>query len=126
MAMLDWMVCVYVGTLSVIAARELVLLGGSFPSHSTSVRRLRHLRGHASYERYAVSNVEGREINLQIILSGSQTRVAILVTERSIHYTIAPLLCKSIVSATTHVWSLISVTSCELDPCAERAGSMTS
>ena len=52
------------GTLRVVTARELVVLSGSFTSHSKSVRRLRHLRGHASHERYTVSNVEGREINL--------------------------------------------------------------
>ena len=47
------------GTLRVVTARELVVLSGSFTSHSKSVRRLRHLRGHASHERYTVSNVEG-------------------------------------------------------------------
>ena len=32
------------------------------------LRRLRHLRGHASHERYTVSNVERREINLHKVL----------------------------------------------------------
>ena len=47
-----------------VTARELVALSDSFTSHSISVRRFRHLRGHASHERYTVSNVEGREVNL--------------------------------------------------------------
>ena len=54
------------GTLRVVTARELVVLSGSLTSHSKSVRRLRHLRGHASHERYIVSKVEGREINLHM------------------------------------------------------------
>ena len=54
-----------IGTLRAVTARELVL-SSSFTSHSVSVRRLLHLRGHASQERYTVSNVEGREINLHI------------------------------------------------------------
>ena len=53
-----------IGTLRVVTARELVVLSGSFMSHSMLVRRLHHLRGHASRERYTVSIVEGREINL--------------------------------------------------------------
>ena len=45
-------------------ARELVIFGGSFISHSVSVRWHRHLPGHASQERYTVSTVKGQEINL--------------------------------------------------------------
>ena len=41
-----------------VTARELVVLSGSFTSHSMSLRRLCHLRGHASHERYTVSNAE--------------------------------------------------------------------
>ena len=44
------------GTLRVITARELVVLSGSFTSHFKPVRRFRHLSGHASHERYTVSN----------------------------------------------------------------------
>ena len=54
------------GTLRVVTARGLVILSGSFTSHSKSVRWLSHLRGHVSHERYTVSNVEGREINLRV------------------------------------------------------------
>ena len=54
------------GTLRVVTARVLVILSGSFTSHSKSVRWLHHLRGHASHERYTVSNVEGWEINLHM------------------------------------------------------------
>ena len=53
-----------IGTLRVVTARELVVLSGSFTFHPKSVRRLSHLSGRASHERYTVSNVEGREINL--------------------------------------------------------------
>ena len=48
----------------VVTARELAVLSGSVTSHSMSLRRLRHLRGHVSDERYTGSNVEGREIKL--------------------------------------------------------------
>ena len=51
------------GTLRVVTARGHIVLIGPFTSHSKSVRRLRHLRGHASHERYTVSDVAGREIN---------------------------------------------------------------
>ena len=53
-----------IGKLRVVTARELVVISGSFTSHSMSVRRLRHLRGHASHERYRVTTVEGRQRNL--------------------------------------------------------------
>ena len=43
--------------------RELVVLSGSFTFHSLSPRWHRHLRGHASHERYMVSKVKGRETN---------------------------------------------------------------
>ena len=56
--------CVYMGTLTVVTVTELVALSGSFTSHSKSVRRPRHLRGHADHETYTVSSVEEREINL--------------------------------------------------------------
>ena len=52
------------GSLRVVTARELVILSGSFTFHSKSARWLRHLRGHASHERYTVSNVEGQQTNL--------------------------------------------------------------
>ena len=52
------------GALRVVTARELVVFSGSFTSHSMSVKRHRQLRGHASHERYTVSNVEGQETNL--------------------------------------------------------------
>ena len=58
-----WSVYSDIATLKVVTARELVVLSGSFTSHSMSVRGHRHLRGRGSPERYAVSNVEGREIN---------------------------------------------------------------
>ena len=50
----------YIGTLRVVTARDLVVLSGSFTSHSTSVRRHRHLRGLSSHETYTVSNAEGQ------------------------------------------------------------------
>ena len=53
-----------IGTLRVVTAGELVVLSGTFTSHPMSVRRLRHLRGHASHDRYTVSNAEGWEIHL--------------------------------------------------------------
>ena len=53
-----------VGTLKVVTARELVVFSGSVTFHSLSMRRHRHLRGHASHERYTVSSVEGRQTNL--------------------------------------------------------------
>ena len=63
-----------VGTLRVVTAREHVVLSGSFMFQAKSVRRLRHLRGHASPERHRVSNVERREINLhKCYLSGNRT-----------------------------------------------------
>ena len=40
-----------------ITARELVVLSGSFMSHSKSMMRNRHLRGHASGERYIQSTM---------------------------------------------------------------------
>ena len=52
------------GTLGMVNGRELVVLSGSFTSHSMSVRRCR-LRGHASHDRYIVSNVEGWKRNLR-------------------------------------------------------------
>ena len=46
-------------------SKELVVLSGSFMSHSKSARTASpFLLGRASHERYTVSNVEGREINL--------------------------------------------------------------
>ena len=51
-----------IGTLSVVTARELVVLSRSFTCQSQSVRRLRHLRGHTSHEIHTVSNVEGRKV----------------------------------------------------------------
>jgi len=77
----------------VVTARELVVLSGSFTSHSMSVRRHRHLRGHASHGRYAVSNVGGREINLYKPPSAAardRTRAAGVRGERSRSYSIAP------------------------------------
>ena len=50
-----------------------------FTFHSMSVRQHRHLRGHASHERYTVSTVEGREINLHRPLprvTGAELEVA--------------------------------------------------
>ena len=58
--------CVHYAHVIANTARELVVLSVFFTSHSTSVKRLHHLRGHASHERYTVSKVEGREINLHI------------------------------------------------------------
>ena len=60
-----------------VTAGELVVLSGSFTSRSMSVRRYHHLRGHASHERYIVSNVEGRELNLNKPIpraTGNRTR----------------------------------------------------
>ena len=57
-----------------VTARELVVLSGSFTSHSKSVRGLSHLRGHASHERYTASTVQRREINLhKFCPSGNRT-----------------------------------------------------
>ena len=53
-----------IGTLRVVTARELVILSGSFTSHSKSVRWLCHLHGHMSHKRYTVSSVEGQKVNL--------------------------------------------------------------
>ena len=67
-------VCIIMGTLRVVTARALVTLSSFFTSHSMSVRQLHHLHGHASHERYTVSNVEGQEINLhKFYLSGNRT-----------------------------------------------------
>ena len=53
-----------VGTLRVVTATRLLVLSGTFTSHSMSVRWHRHLRGRVSHGRFTVANVEGREINL--------------------------------------------------------------
>ena len=69
-----------IGALTVITARELVVLSGSLTSHSMSVRRLHHLRGHASHKGYTVSNVERWEINLHKPLpcmTGIEPRAAV-------------------------------------------------
>ena len=52
------------GTLRVVTARELLILGGSFTSQSMLVRWLHHLHGHTSHKRHTVSGIEGQEINL--------------------------------------------------------------
>ena len=64
-----------------VTARELVILSGSFMFHSMSVRRLRHLCEHASHERYTVSNVEGREVNLHNPLPHKNLRILSSVGE---------------------------------------------
>ena len=52
-----------------VTASQLIVVSGSFTSHSMSVRRHRHLCGHVSHERYTVSTVEERETNLHLFLS---------------------------------------------------------
>ena len=66
MALFDYMyVYVYMeGALRVVTARELVIFSGFLASESKSVRRCRHLCGHASHDRHTVSSVEGREIKI--------------------------------------------------------------
>ena len=62
-----WSIYSDIGTLRVVTARELVVLGGSFNmSHSKSVRLHCHLCCHSSHKRYTltVSSVEGWEANL--------------------------------------------------------------
>ena len=61
---MEYIIYLDVGTLRVVSARELVILSGSFTSHSKSVWWPRHLCGHVSHARCTVSNAEGQEINL--------------------------------------------------------------
>ena len=50
-----------IGTLRVVTARELVILSGSFTSHSKLVRQLSHLRGHAGHRRYTSPILKGEK-----------------------------------------------------------------